>query len=67
MWIYDVILIAHLEPVTDPTLDLYKRYAIVPLAVVVDNYDEYEIERLMRKREQRYGRSKKATMEYLAR
>ena len=50
MRIYNVILVAHLELVTDPASDLYSRPAIVSLAVVVDNYDEYKIERLIRKR-----------------
>ena len=67
MRIYDVVSIAHLEPAIDPASDPYKRPATVPPAVIVDNHEEYEIERLVRKRQRRYGRAKNATTEYLVR
>ena len=67
MRIHDVVSVAHLEPATDPASDPYGRPATVPPAVVVDNHDEYEIERLVKKRQRRYGRAKTATTEYLVR
>ena len=67
MRIHNVVSVAHLEPATDPASDPYGRPATVPPAVVVDNHDEYEIERLVRKRQRRYGRAKNATTEYLVR
>ena len=67
MRIYDVVSVAHLEPATNPASDPYERPVTVPPAVIVDNHEEYEIDRLIRKRQRRYGRAKNATTEYLVR
>lgn len=56
MRIHDVISIAHLEPATDPARDPYKRRRPPPPAVVVDGEEEYQVERLVRKRRIRRGR-----------
>ena len=56
MKIHNVISIAHLEPATNPTEDPYGRHRQEPPAVVVDGQDEWEIERIIRKRRIRRGR-----------
>ena len=66
MKIHDVVSVAHLEPATDPASDPYGRVSTVPPPIIVDNHEEYEIERLVRKRQRRFGRSKPIT-QYLAR
>ena len=67
MKIHDVVSVAHLEPATDPTKDPYGRVSAVPPPIIVDNHEEYEIERLVKKRLRRYGRAKLATTQYLVR
>ncbi len=56
MRIHDVISIAHLEPATDPAEDPYRRRRLPVPAVVVEGEEEYEIEKLLRKRSIRRGR-----------
>lgn len=56
MRIHDVVSIAHLEPATDPAEDPYRRRRLSAPAVVVDGEEEYEIEKLLRKRSIRRGR-----------
>lgn len=67
MKIHDVVSVVHLEPATPPDSDPYERQSTVPPAVIVDNHKEYEIDRLIRKKERRYGRAKQATVRYLVR
>lgn len=55
MLIHDVISVAHLEPATDPQADPYQRHRIQAPAVVVDGYEEFEIEKLLQKRRIRRG------------
>ena len=57
MKIYNVISIIYFEPITDPALDLYKRYFSISLLIIVNNKEEYKIERLIKKRRCRFGRS----------
>ncbi|CAF9938725.1 MAG: hypothetical protein ALECFALPRED_007829, partial [Alectoria fallacina] len=42
--------IAHLKPATDPAEDPYRRRRLSASVVVVDGEEEYEIEKLLRKR-----------------
>lgn len=56
MRIHDVISVAHLEPATDSAEDLYRRQRLSMLAVVVDEEDKSEIEKLLQKRRIRRGR-----------
>lgn len=56
MLIHDVISVAHLEPATDSAKDSYRRRRLSMLAIVVDEEDEYEIEKLLQKRRIRRGR-----------
>lgn len=56
MRIHNVVSIAHLEPATDPAEDPYRRRRLPAPAVVVDGEEEYEIEKLLRKRSIRRGR-----------
>ena len=65
--IHDVIFVVYFEPVTIFVSDPYGRYFIIPLFVIVDNEKKYEIERLVRKRQRRYGRAKQTITKYLAR
>ena len=58
MKIHDVVSVVHLKPAIASTSDPYKRQPTVSSAVVVDNEDEHEIERLVRKRQRRYDRVK---------
>lgn len=58
MKIYDVISVVYLESATSSDSDPYERQSTVPSAVIVDNHKEYEIDRLIRKKERRYGRAK---------
>lgn len=67
MRIHDVVLIAHLEPATNPALDPYRRVSAVSPPIIIDNHKEYEIDRLVRKRQRKYDRAKTATTEYLVR
>ena len=59
---HDVVSIAQLEPTVDPASDPYER-RIRPLPTVIDK----DIERLIRKRVRRIGRSKQKFTEYLVR
>ena len=54
--IHDVISIAHLEPVPDPTSDPYRRRPLPPPPVTIGIEEEYEVERLLVKRRVRKGR-----------
>ncbi len=64
--IHDVISVAHLEPATAPEDDPYRRRRLEqPEPVVVDGENEWEIERILRKRVYRRGRD--FTTEYLVR
>ena len=65
--IHNVVSVVHLKPATAPASDPYKRQPTVPPAIVVDNENKHEIERLIRKRQRRYGRAKHATTQYLIR
>ena len=56
MRIHNVISVAHLEPATDPEADPYRRRRLPAPAVVVDGYEEFEIEKLLQKRRIRRGR-----------
>ncbi len=56
MRIHDVVSIAHLEPATDPAEDPYQRRRPPAPAEVIDGEDEYEVEKLLRKRRIRRGR-----------
>jgi hypothetical protein len=67
MAIHNVVSVVYLEPATAPDADPYGRYAMVPPPIVVDNEDEWEIEKLLRKRQRRFGRAKNATSQYLVR
>ena len=58
MKIHDVVLVVHLKPATAPVSDPYGRQPTVSPAVVVDNENKHEIERLVRKRQRRYDRAK---------
>ena len=53
---HNVVSITHLDPATDPALNLYYRYRSPPPTVVIDGEDEYQIEKLVRKRRIRKGR-----------
>lgn len=64
MRIHNVISIAHLEPATNPASDPYQRRRLA-VPVVVDNQDEWEIERLLQKRRIRRGRG--WSVQYLVR
>ena len=55
MRIHDVISVAHLEPATDPAEDPYRRRRLPAPAVVIEGEEEYEIEKLLRKRSTRRG------------
>ena len=55
--IHNVISVAHLEPATDPSEDPYHRHHSPPPAVTIDGEDEYIIDKLVRKRRIRKGRS----------
>lgn len=65
MRIHDVISVAHLEPATDPVEDPYRRRRLPMSAVVIDGEDEYEIEKLIRKR--RIRRRRDYSIQYLVR
>ena len=67
MRVHNVVSVAHLEPTTDPASDPYERRPLHPptQAIVVD--DDKEIDRLLRKRVRRIGRSKTKLAEYLVR
>ena len=65
--IHDVIFVIHLEPATIPESDPYNRRSVIPPPVIVDNEEEYEIKRLIRKRQRRFGRTKHAITQYLIR
>ena len=67
MKIHDVVSVVHLKSATAPASDPYGRQPTVPPTVVVDNENEHEIERLIRKRQRRYDRAKQATTQYLIR
>ena len=47
MKIYNVILIMHLESVIVFILNSYKRYFIILSFIIINNEEEYEIERLI--------------------
>lgn len=51
MKMHNVVSIAHLESATDPKENLYQRRQPPALAEVVDGQDEYEVEKLLRKRQ----------------
>ena len=67
MKIHNIISVVHLEPATDPASDPYKRHPTVPPPVIVDNKEEYKIERLIKKRHRRFEKTKQPTIQYLAR
>lgn len=48
--------VAYLEPATDPADDPYLRRRPPPPTVVIDGEEEYQVERLLRKRRIRRGR-----------
>ena len=48
--IYNIILIVYLKLVIVSTLDLYRRYSIILLIIIIDNKKKYKIKRLIRKR-----------------
>ena len=50
MRIHDVISIAHLKPITNPAEDPYRRRRLSILIVIINDEDEYEIEKLLQKR-----------------
>ena len=56
--IHDVISIMHLEFVIIVILNSYERHFIVLSFIIIDNEEEYEIERLIRKRLRRFERVK---------
>jgi chromodomain-containing protein len=63
--IHNVISIAHLEPATAPNKDPYGRIQPPPPPVEVEGEEEFEIERLLRKRTIRRGRG--SQIQYLVR
>lgn len=68
MKIHNVIFIAHLEPATDPTKNPYQRRRPPALAVIVEGEEEYEVEKLIKKRSiRRGGRNGKWVTQYLVR
>ena len=67
MRIHPIISVAHLEPSTDPALDLYYRHRLPPPTVIVEGEIEYEINKLVRKRKIRRGRGRTWSTEYLIR
>jgi len=67
MSIHDVVSVVHLEPATGPEEDPYGRHTEAPPPIVVDNEEEWEIDRLLRKRQRRFGKAKNATIQYLVR
>ena len=66
MRIHNVISIAHLEPATDPAEDPYHRRRLPAPALVVEGEEEYEVEKLIKKRSIRRGRGGWVT-QYLVR
>lgn len=54
--IHNVVSIAHLKSTTDPTKDPYRRRRLSVLAVMVEGEEEYEVEKLLRKRSTRRDR-----------
>ena len=48
--IHDVISIAHLKPIIDSIEDSYLRRRLLISAVVIDEKEKYEIEKLLKKR-----------------
>ena len=67
MRIHNVILIIYLKSVIIIISDSYKRYFIILSFIIIDNEEEYKIERLIRKRLYRFKRVKQAITQYLIR
>ena len=65
MRIHNVISIAHLEPATNPADDPYGRARQESPPILVDGQEEWEIEKILRKRVTRRGRGHRT--EYLVR
>ena len=58
MKIHNVVSIIYLKSVITIALDSYERHFIISFFIIIDNEEEYEIERLIRKRYRRYERAK---------
>ena len=56
MRIHDVVSVAHLKPVINSAKDSYRRRRSPPSVIVLNEENEYEIEKLIRKRRIRRGR-----------
>ena len=55
--IYDVFTVAQLEPCPDPATDPYNRGRLTILpAVIIDDHEEYRVERILNKRIVKRGR-----------
>ena len=67
MKIYNVVLVVHLESIIASFSNSYNRHITTSSSVIVDNVKKYKIERLIRKRQRRYDRTKQATIQYLVR
>ena len=65
--IYNVVSVTQLKPTIDPSLDKYNRRPPPPSPTIVDNKEEWEVERLLRKRSRRIRRAKTKLLEYLIR
>ena len=48
--IHNVIFITHLKPFIDSAEDLYRRRRLSTLIIIIDGEEEYEIEKLLKKR-----------------
>ena len=51
-----MISIVYLEPAIDPVADPYRRRRLLVFAVIIEGEEEYEIEKLIKKRSIRRGR-----------
>ena len=65
MKIYDVIFVIYLEFITNFILNLYKRWLLSSLFIILN--DENEIKRLIRKRNRYIEYSKNKIMKYFVR
>ena len=54
--IHDVVFVTYLKSATDPAKDLYRRRRLLIFTIIVEGEEEYEIEKLLRKRITRRNR-----------
>ena len=67
MKVHNIVSVAQLKPTIDPDSDKYNRRPPPPSPTVVDNKEEWKVERLLRKRSRRIRRAKTKSIEYLIR